>query len=501
LLALLGTAARAEFRFTVSADPRDESAAFTSLLQSMVSHVGDEGSFHVSCGDIDPVGTNRSIIDSELGTGTLWYPGIGNHELPGDGSEAYYGANMDWLRAEYNTGNGVRTPLSAGVTTPGPTGGVETTYSWDYGGAHFVMLNQYYDGAGDTGTDGDVVPALRSWLEADLAAHAGSTVFVFGHEPAYPRHRHVGDSLDKYPANRDAFWNVLEQYDVEAYFCGHTHYYSTRRNPGGRTWQIDTGNAGNDPGDGKTFVDVTVGDAQVRYDVYRDEGTGTYALAETWSEPLDNPNPHHVTVTFSGAVDTYLQQAGPTADNSTDATLNVDADDPSGSGSDCQAVLRFENLFGSGEGQVPTDAEIVSAALVVETTNPGGGAALHRMLQGWSDTDNWSSFSADGTGGVQPGSEAATAADAQIGDLSSGSIPTGSTIIDVTASVEAWLADADPNAANLGWAVLPLGSTDGWDFYSGEGDIPPTLHVTYVPEPASLALLAIGGLLTLRRRR
>src|SRR3990170_4017223 len=61
----------------------------------------------------------------------------------------------------------------------GPPGGVETTYSFDYGNSHFIVLNEYYNGSSDTGTDGDVVDALYNWLVADLNATDRSHIFVF----------------------------------------------------------------------------------------------------------------------------------------------------------------------------------------------------------------------------------------------------------------------------------------------------------------------------------
>ena len=120
---------------------------------------------------------------------------------------------------------------------------------------------------------------LRTWLTNDLAANTKPYVFVFGHEPAFPYNRHIGDSLDAHPANRDAFWQVLEDEDVQAFFVGHTHYYSSHqgdKNGIGDVWQFDAGNAGNDPGDGKTFFDVTVGSLTATIDVWRDGGTGNF---------------------------------------------------------------------------------------------------------------------------------------------------------------------------------------------------------------------------------
>ncbi len=266
------------FNFTVSADPRDKITQWDNVLAAINSNVGGPGIFHLSAGDIDPLQPLRDKIDVRFGPSALWYPGIGNHEMETP-------ADMTWLRNEYNNGNGVRTPLKNFTNQDGPASTVETTYTWDYGDAHFIMLNEYWDGTSDTGTDGDVVPALYDWLAADLAANSQPVVFVFGHEPAFPFNRHVGNSLDKYPANRDAFWNLLETEGVQAYFCGHTHVYKRYQpNPDG-TWQIDVGNAGNVSDgypDGHTFANVTVGSAEVRYDIWRNI-SGNFALEDTWT--------------------------------------------------------------------------------------------------------------------------------------------------------------------------------------------------------------------------
>ena len=287
VLCVVGSAGGEPFRFTVTADPRAQHAKFADTLAAINTLVGGPGAFHVSPGDIDgTVPENRAVIDTHFGADALWYPGVGNHE-------AETAADMTWIRDEYNNGNGVRTPLKNFTNQDGPLTSKETTYSWDYGNAHFVQLNEYWDGGSDVGANGDVIPALRGWLAADLAANAKPYVFVFGHEPAFPVNRHVGDSLDAEPPNRDAFWSLLEEHDVNAYIVGHTHYYSKRRgdrNGAGGVWQIDAGAAGN--GADETFVDVTVTDTEVTYDVY-DNSTGSWAKLEGWSQPIvdDTPKP------------------------------------------------------------------------------------------------------------------------------------------------------------------------------------------------------------------
>lgn len=270
------------FNFTVTADPRTQVTRWEDVLASIRANITTPGVFHASPGDIDPPQPLRDAIDNYFGPAAIWYPLVGNHEVE-------TAADMTWIRAEYHTGNGQRTALEYYTNQDGPAGSVETTFSWDYGNAHFISLNQYWNGGttsgSDVATDGDIVPALYDWLAADLAANTRPAVFVFGHEPAFPFNRHVGDSLDKYPENRDAFWALLHEHAVHAFFCGHTHYYSRYQSMPDGTWQIDVGNAGNDPGDGQTFANVTVTSASVTYEIWRNH-TGNWLTEETWSVPV-----------------------------------------------------------------------------------------------------------------------------------------------------------------------------------------------------------------------
>ncbi len=272
-----------QFTFVVTADMRgysgpgyDSSQYFRGACEAIATR--GRGAFMVSPGDIDPTSDVRWTITSTLGATYTWYPGVGNHELPGAGSESYSGSNMDWLRS-----------CDYGSVNPGPSGCPETTYSFDYQNAHFVMLNEYCDTGGDTARDGDVPDHLYDWLVADLSATDKTHVFVFGHEPAYPqpdadnrRVRHLEDSLDKYPTNRDRFWNLLRDERVVAYVCGHTHNYSAIEIDG--VWQLDAGHARGrgDTGARSTFIVINVDANGVTFKTYRDDADGgSYTLAHT----------------------------------------------------------------------------------------------------------------------------------------------------------------------------------------------------------------------------
>jgi len=284
------TAIADPFSFIVTADMRNYSGAdgydISDYFRGVCEAIAGSGSgaFMISPGDIDPVEDVYWTIEQCLGSNYLWYPVVGNHELPGDGHESSYGANMDWLRTYDYDQNGAGAPPD--IVNTGPTGCEETTFSFDYENAHFVIINEYYDGTSDTGTDGDVVDALYNWLVSDLSATDKQHIFIFGHEPAYPqpdeyngRERHMTDCLNQHPDNRDRFWNLLGTADVAAYFCGHTHNYSSYYYNG--VWQIDVGHSrgAGDTGAPSTFLRVTVNGnekSDISIDVYRDIHDGIY---------------------------------------------------------------------------------------------------------------------------------------------------------------------------------------------------------------------------------
>jgi hypothetical protein len=232
--------------------------------------------FVLSPGDIDPPAGVRWTLDKVLGADSLWYPVVGNHD-------AETGKDMAWLRAYNPDPNAPDTPPSPGIVRWGPAGCVDTTYSFDYGSAHFAVLNEYCNSAGEAETDGDISDQLYDWLADDLANTDKEHVFVVGHEPAFVqpdqdngRVRHEGDSLDGHPYNRDRFWNLLKSHGVLAYIAGHSHNYSTVDLDG--VWQIDAGHAKGrgDRGAPSTFVLVHVNGDSVSFDTYRETFKGGY---------------------------------------------------------------------------------------------------------------------------------------------------------------------------------------------------------------------------------
>jgi hypothetical protein len=262
------------FEFTITCDMRSSTGptGFGKVLDAITA-TGGAGEFMVVPGDEDPPANVNADLEAEFGAGFIWYPAVGNHE-------AETASDMTWLRTRFSS--------QPYVVNLGPPGSVETNYSFEYGDAHFVILNVYANGTNcDTCLGGDVVTALRNWLEADLAATSKKWIFVAGHEPAYPKCdadwgtcRHFGDSLDQHPSNRNAFWALLDTYNVTAYLVGHTHRYS--RYLQDEVWQVD---AAQSRGNGQydTFIRVFVGADELIYHTYRSLTGGVFALTDQWT--------------------------------------------------------------------------------------------------------------------------------------------------------------------------------------------------------------------------
>ena len=240
LLLLLCAVSQGAFKFVAWADNRPydatNEARFVWMLEQMNLIVGDEPKFHVVVGDYDYTSITAADI-AEVSLIQTWYRATGNHDTD-----------------DFNLPNSA---VDLPVVDPQ---------------ARFIFLNQYQCPDGVSGCDcsmGRICPHARAWLDREcLSAPEGFPIFVVAHEPAFPENRHVGDSLDLHPEDRDAFWAILGQYGA-TYICGHTHYYSTYSS-GGAT-QIDVGNAGNPGESHQTFVIFDVNGTTVTRTVHTTE--------------------------------------------------------------------------------------------------------------------------------------------------------------------------------------------------------------------------------------
>jgi hypothetical protein len=139
---------------------------------------------------------------------------MGNHEYGG------YDGNPDVLAWEYY----FKHPMTS-------LGSTKYWYSFDYGNAHFVILEPLrlqWMPHEDPALGNTIVPddPQLVWLERDLKKNQGKHdwTFVFYHEPAFAE-TWSGGYYDGEDFIRNAVVPILETYDVDMVFNGHTHAY------------------------------------------------------------------------------------------------------------------------------------------------------------------------------------------------------------------------------------------------------------------------------------
>lgn len=160
-----------------------------------------------------------------------WYPVMGNHDAKGVG----------W-----------------GVTREMVFGGQSTYYSFDHNDSHFIILDAYMPGAWSSISEDQM-----TWLEDDLRTTTKPHIFVFVHPPLYPTGPHLGESLDTDIDVRDRLAALLTQYQVDAVFCGHEHFYSSF---GYRElMQVTTGAGGAQPLKSYADFDDLIGEDEYGY--------------------------------------------------------------------------------------------------------------------------------------------------------------------------------------------------------------------------------------------
>lgn len=177
-------------------------------------------------GDMDRIAQTLQAINASTVKNIPYYFVNGNHE-------AENSADIAAIRTAYPN-----THLNFGI---------------DIGEIHVCITNQYWDGANNdayfkyASDDGGYIhPNLSSWISSNLTASTKKWKIVCGHEPLYPYKNHVGDSLDRDTANRDAFQALMVAKGVVAYGCGHTHYGAISKHDS--ISHFDAGNCGGQAG-------------------------------------------------------------------------------------------------------------------------------------------------------------------------------------------------------------------------------------------------------------
>jgi len=231
-------------------------AAYTEAMEE-----NPDAAFLMHAGDVVESGGNADqwnmFFDSlgEIGATTPHFAAIGNHDTVSVGGEFYFDLHFNHPN---NGGTAKLDTVYTGQITNGNLKAMasradETFYSYDYGDAHFIVLNT----GNYSGDDKMLIEAQRKWLEEDIKANACARwKVVLLHEPVYHR---VGGA-----ESRPWLYDVIESNGVDLVLQGHSHLV-TRSYPM-KDGKIATKSAGDEIAQGTGTVYTTIGSTALNHD-------------------------------------------------------------------------------------------------------------------------------------------------------------------------------------------------------------------------------------------
>ncbi|MDP0491583.1 MAG: Ig-like domain-containing protein [Verrucomicrobiota bacterium JB023] len=193
------------------------------------------------------------------------------------------------------------------------------------------------------------------------------------------------------------------------------------------------------------------------------------------------------TVSFQEGVADYTGQYGKAVGEDGTNTIGSEVQDyyldgrPENGSPDVNGIVRFDNIFGNGENQIPVGSGIQDAKLIITTSTAGsaqsgGPYIVDRLTVPVDDETTYTDLQqgdlGDGFEGVRGSSTGLPVAG--FGTIANGQVVSAN----VTALVQAW----SNGAPNHGFSIFTGGTTDGWSYNTVGNDNPylrPKLEVTY----------------------
>jgi hypothetical protein len=178
---------------------------------------------------------------------------------------------------------------------------------------------------------------------------------------------------------------------------------------------------------------------------------------------------------YASTQDTFLAEAAPNNPQGALDKWRWDTENPAPNQE--FGLLRFDDIVGTGSGKIPAGAAVSAAtlSLVVSDASSAPAGTINEAAVSWAEgVETWNSF------GGEPGVQAD---EYRPSPVYVAPIDLGPAAIDVTESVNAWVAGARPN---YGWIFRPQ-SNNSAIVRSAEAGTPgterPKLTVTYVFTP------------------
>ncbi|MEO0514281.1 MAG: DNRLRE domain-containing protein [Planctomycetota bacterium] len=187
---------------------------------------------------------------------------------------------------------------------------------------------------------------------------------------------------------------------------------------------------------------------------------------------------------YAGTSDTSLFEDNANTSIAGSKRLFIQNGEKGGQPNQRHVLIRFGNLYGEGQRQVPAGATVTKATLTLSRDygfSPDGGLEVYAMTVPFENGATWNSFGDGVSLGEQTESQ-------PVGAFSLFNTESGGATADVTASVAAWASDP---SANLGWAIREAdrvgfkGTSAAYSSEAEDLDTRPMLTVEFTPaEPA-----------------
>lgn len=215
-----------DFSFIGVTDPQGSAAADFEYYKDTLSRaVADDpnAAFMVNLGDMVNTGNDQTQWDYyfKAAKGVVeslpHMAVVGNHETRGD--EATAGKHFSLQFNNPDNGDGALGDLTASDVSHECTKGVinnikESVYSFDYGNAHFAVLNSGTDWSEKDKTK--IMTEQAKWLKADLNASDKKWKIVMVHIGLYPA------KTERYNTH-DELLDVIDECGVDLVLSGHDH--------------------------------------------------------------------------------------------------------------------------------------------------------------------------------------------------------------------------------------------------------------------------------------
>lgn len=216
-----------------------------TAIMNMTCKLAPKPEFIVICGDSVAGGSKEEITAAQLRDfrnligkyhpNTPLIPVVGNHEVNIEPMDDRYERIFNNIYSDLNPENYLE-------------GYNKTVYYMDFNDTRIIVLNAFHYGSIHR-----ISKEQLDWFH-EKASENIKNKFVFIHSPAFPTGAHLSHCLDLYPQDRDAFWKIVDDCDVDIVFSGHEHNYSRRLIDSslnkdkilykGSTYQVITGGGG-----------------------------------------------------------------------------------------------------------------------------------------------------------------------------------------------------------------------------------------------------------------